>query len=141
MAHSLSIRARSRYRTRCRRQFTLDDVCMLLDGIDAAQRVRPRSVPITLSHDTYAALVQGYHLMWRALARAGLHLQRIPRASDVACGWAWWFCWQGGPCHGPFATLDAALDAAFAQMRFGVGMDGTSIAADFPAQHTIQEEN
>ena len=118
----------------------LDDVCMLLDGIDAAQRVRPRSVPITLSHDMYAALVQGYHHVWRVLARAGLHLQRIPRASDAACGWAWWFCWQDSPWHGPFATLDAVLDAAFAQVRFRVLTDDGSSAATDSAPRTLQEE-
>ena len=135
-----STRAGSRPRTRCRRRFTLDDVCMLLEGIDAAQRVRPRSAPITLSHDTYVALLQGYHLMWRALVRAGFYLEPIPCATTAGRGWVWWFCWQGGPRHGPFGTLDAALDAALAHIRFRAHTDDGSSAATDSAPRTLQEE-
>jgi hypothetical protein len=112
-----------RHRARCSPRFTLDDVCSLLDGIDAEQRVRPRSAPVTLSRDTYAAIVRGYSLLWHALERAGLQLDRMPSAASEERVWVWFFCWDGGTRHGPFGTLDAAIDAAFAQIRSGGNTD------------------
>ncbi len=120
MATAFRSRAVSRSRGCRRRQFTLNDVCSMLDRIDAAQRVRPRSARVTLSHDMYAAMMQGYTLLWRALARAGLHVDRIPTNTAA---WVWVFCWNGGPWQGPFRTLDAALDAALAQIRSNGGTD------------------